>query len=162
MKVYVKKDKALKLLGEGKVYSKKDLVLKEQDGENALIGDVTSNDEQLQGATGLQNAVNKKSAENPAADGWSAELGNLNQGGGSAQQNGNGVIQLTKSQLAQPQTKQMLDRTRITNPNMQVNVMNDDKVQLAAHKTPKKVMDEMRENSVPFTKKEMTEFLKSL
>ena len=56
----------------------------------------------------------------------------------------------------------MLDRTRITNPNMQVNVMNDDKVQLAAHKTPKKVMDEMRENSVPFTKEEMTEFLKSL
>ena len=28
--------------------------------------------------------------------------------------------------------------------------------------TPRKVMDEMRDNSVPFTKSELTEFLKSL
>ena len=34
MKVYVKKDKALKLLGEGTIYSKKDLLLRELNGIN--------------------------------------------------------------------------------------------------------------------------------
>jgi hypothetical protein len=35
-------------------------------------------------------------------------------------------------------------------------------MRLAAHKTPRRVMDEMRANSVPFTKTELTKFLKSI
>ena len=163
MKVYVKKDKVLRLLGEGKVYSKKDLVLKEMTGGEPLIGDVTANDEQLQGSTGLENAVNKQVATHPAADGFSTELGNLKQSN-SSQQKGNGVMSFTQDQLKDPNTKKLIDNAATTNPNMQVNIMKGNSangVQLASV-APKKVMDEMRENSIPFTKSELTEFLKSL
>ena len=53
MKVYVKKDKALKLLGEGKIYSKKDLVLREFNaGGNSVVAAVP-------GATNVRQFVNQ-------------------------------------------------------------------------------------------------------
>ena len=44
MKIYVKKDKVLKLLGEGKVYSKKDLLLREDDSNGGTDTITLSND----------------------------------------------------------------------------------------------------------------------
>ena len=156
MKVYTKKNNGLRLLGEGMVFSKKDLLLREDgdNGNNPLIGDATPGDEQVQGASGLKNIVDKKTSENPTADGWSTELGNLN-GGTSQQGEASGVIKISRQQLNNPETQAMLNRTKITDPNMQVTVMNNSV-------TPRRVMDEMRANSVPFTKTELTKFLKSI
>lgn len=158
MKILVKKNNGFVNLGEGKIYSKKQLILKEK---NELIGDVTSNDETIQGASGLQNAVNKKTAENPTADGWSTDLSNLKQGN-SAQNNGNGVMKFTQNQLNQPGTKQLIDRAAQTNPNMQITVMKNNSSLQTNSVTPRKVMDEMRKNSIPFTKKELHKFLMDL
>ena len=129
--------------------------------EKELIGDVTSDDETIQGASGLQNAVNKKTAENPAADGWSTDLSSLKQGN-SAQNNGNGVMKFTQGQLNEPGTKQLIDRAAQTNPNMQVTVMKNNSSLQTNSVTPRKVMDEMRRNSIPFTKKELNKFLTDL
>ena len=116
MKVYVKKDKALKLLGEGKIYSKKDLLLREFGNDNDGGTTVTSTDTTTpnQGLT-------------------------------------DGVKQLNKTPQADAFEKTVGDEASGINNGLQTNSV-----------APRKVMDEMRRNSIPFTKKELSKFLNSL
>jgi len=162
MKVYVKKDKMLKLLGEGKVFSKKDLVLKES------------------GVSGFErSAANVSAAARDAATKLAAN-GNLTDVTGSADDitlgNGNsanGVSQdpvITtdvKSPQSIQQTQNILNRMNPTEKsNLDVKFVDGTKQRNGAMENSsvasKKTMDEMRENSIPFTKSELTEFLKSI
>lgn len=158
MKVYVKKDKALKLLGEGKIYSKKDLVLKE-DNNNPLIGDATPSDERINGVSGLETAANQQLTSHPAEDGVSVGLDSLSNSGQKLK--GDGIsFKMTQDQLKA--NKAQVSNMAQQMPGAEVTIMrNNNNMQLSSV-TPKKVMDEMRENSIPFTKAELTEFLKNL
>jgi hypothetical protein len=162
MKVYVKKDKALKLLGEGRIFTKKDLILKEDTGISASLnpegGDVNANQAQTASsnifnhvpsatATTLQsddvNGVTAPmlSQNDPASDvTHEIPLKDANASAIQAAAKQGGTIKIVKQQ---PQQNNSLG---LQNSSV----------------TPRKVMDEMRENSVPFTKSELTEFLKNL
>ena len=159
MKVYIKKDKALKLLGEGKVYSKKDLILKEQD-DNKLVADASSNDESFGGVSNAEKAIDTTLQKNPTADAASTDMASL----GPKQNVGNGQgVVIRTNQVDFEKNRGAFSNMAQRMPNAELQVDRGDGVQpLVAHKTPRKVMDEMRENSVPFTKSELTEFLKSL
>ena len=159
MKIYVKKDKALKLLGEGKVYSKKDLMLKEEDGNNALIGDGTPNDGKVNGISGMETATNKELASHPAEDGVSFDLDSLTNSGQKLKGDG---ISMTMTQDQLKANKPQLSNMAQQMPGAEVKIMRNQPNMQMSSVTPRKVMDEMRANSVPFTKSELTEFLKSL
>ena len=159
MKVYVKKDKALKLLGEGKVYSKKDLVLKEGNTNNPLIGDATPNDEKVNGVSGLETVANQQLSSHPAEDGVSVGLDSLTNSGQKLKGDG---VSLTMTQDELKGNKPQLSSIAQQMPGAEVRIMRNQPTMQVSSVAPKKVMDEMRENSVPFTKEEMTEFLKSL
>ena len=157
MKVYVKKDSVLKLLGEGKVYSKKDLVLKEEN--TPLIGDATPNDEKVNGVSGLETSANKQLSSHPAEDGVSVGLDSLTNSGQKLK--GDGVsLKMTQDQLKnnKPQLANMAQQM----PGAEVTIMRNQPNMQMSSVTPRKVMDEMRANAVPFTKSELTEILNSL
>lgn len=160
MKVYTKKNNGLRLLGEGMVFSKGQLMLKEADGDNgnnALIGSATPKDEEVNGASGLETKANQELADHPQEDGVVTGLENITKSGQELK--GNGVT-LRMSQDELSKNKGSLDSMAQQIPGANVVIMRNQK--LAAHKTPRKVMDEMRANSVPFTKTELTKFLKSI
>lgn len=156
MKVYVKKDKGLKLLGEGKVYSKKDLLLKE------AVGNVPY-------APNLSTAAmkaNQQAAETPANKVQMISGGDL--GNKNGQKRDVKVGFNTHDPNARHEVEQMVNRS--DNPDgidilMDTNPLtqsSDGSTLDTNSVTPRKVMDEMRANSVPFTKSELTAFLKSL
>ena len=165
MKVYVKKDKALKLLGEGKVYSKKDLILKEEDLNGGTDTITLTNDGE---------GIDKKTPPSEMANDIKNELPKVNAGGKPVQFNVSpddiaGVTpntQLTQnSTQAPPSVNVSMNDPRLTQM-MQQNAKNGYSTNVVkpinSSVESRKVMDEMRENSIPFTKSELTEFLKSL
>ena len=153
MKVYVKKDKALKLLGEGRVYSKKDLMLK----EGGFVKPVAAAPTNVTTTGDFFNTA-AQNEHNPALGGTSAQLGQLNNK--AEKNNGEGTnIELPSHPTgAQKQAVANMDAT-VTVGDEASGVDNGLQTNSV---TPRKVMDEMRENSVPFTKAELTEFLKTL
>jgi hypothetical protein len=166
MKVYVKKDKVLKLLGEGKVFSKKDLVLREFGGDNNCGSDTIT-------LTNDGEGSDKKTSPNELATDIKKELPKVNAGGKPVQFNVSpddvaGVTPNTQasqnSTQAPPSVNVSMNDPRLTQL-MQQNAKNgySTNVQnINASVESRKVMDEMRANSIPFTKSELTEFLKSL
>lgn len=165
MKVYIKKDNALKLLGEGKVYSKKDLVLKEEDLNGGSDAITLTNDGE---------GVEKKTPPNEMANDIKKELPKVSAGGKPVQFNVSpddvaGVTpntQMTQNGTqAPPSVNVSMNDPRLTQM-MQQNAKNGYSTNVIkpinSSVESRKVMDEMRNNSVPFTKKEMTEFLKNL
>ena len=160
MKVYVKKDKALKLLGEGRVYSKKDLMLKEGGFAKPVAAAPTNVT-----TTGDFFNTAAQNEHNPALGGTSAQLGQLNNK--AEKNNGEGtnielpshptgaqkqaVANMANNPAFRDATVTVGDEASGINNGLQTNSV-----------APRKVMDEMRENSVPFTKAELTEFLKTL
>ena len=165
MKVYVKKDKALKLLGEGRIFSKKDLMLKEEDLNGGTDTITLTNDGE---------GTDKKTPPNEMANDIKKELPKVNAGGKSVQFNVSpddvaGVTPNTQisqnSTQAPPSVNVSMNDPRLTQM-MQQNAKNGYSTNVVkpinASVDSRKVMDEMRENSVPFTKSELTEFLKNL
>ena len=158
MKVYVKKDKVLKLLGEGKVYSKKDLMLKEfKAGGNNVVATVP-------GATNVRQFVNqgaKTYNQNGNVGLIQGEMGQFDNQNDSNTGEGIGVdlpVNATGQQIAKVQNM----ANQPSNDDMKINLTpptteTDQTDSLGENKIIK-----MRENSVPFTKSELTEFLKSL
>ena len=156
MKVYVKKDRLLKLLGEGKVYSKKELVLKEFFGDkndvnsNAHLGNIPYA-QNMQQAGMLAKQQVAKNPTNPVQMISGGDLGNKNN------QKKDIVINTDTD------TRNLKDVERVIN-----NSPDPDRYDIAINTNPaesknsKAVMDEMRANSIPFTKLELTKFLKSL
>ena len=165
MKVYVKKDKALKLLGEGRIFSKKDLLLKEEDLNGGTDTITLTNDGE---------GTDKKATPNEMADDIKKELPKVNAGGKPVQFNVSpddvaGVTPNTQlsqnSTQAPPSVNVSMNDPRLTQM-MQQNAKNGYSTNVVkpinSSVDSRKVMDEMRENSVPFTKSELTEFLKNL
>lgn len=158
MKVYVKKDKALKLLGEGKVYSKKDLILKEfKAGGNNVVATVP-------GATNVRQFVNKGAQtynQNGNVGLIQGEMGQFDNQNDANTGEGLGVdlpVNATGQQISKVQNM----ANQPGNDDMKINLTpptteTDQTDSLGENKIIK-----MRENSVPFTKSELTEFLKSL
>ena len=157
MKVYVKKDKGLKLLGEGKVYSKKELMLKEAVGNVAYAPNLST----------AATTANQQAAKTPANKVQMISGGDL--GNKNGQKRDVKVGFNTHDVNARHEVEQMVNKS--DNPDdidilMDTNPLtqsSDGSTTLDTNSvTPRKVMDEMRANSVPFTKSELTAFLKSL
>lgn len=154
MKVLVKKNNKLINLGEGRIYSKSQLKLNELNGIDANIGT----------ANGVQQAQMKAKQlmnQNASVTSASADAGHLD--GQNDSQSGEGLnlqvpINATGKQLAQAQhmiKDQSADDAQITftkqeNPSSLNNGMSESKIV------------EMRKNSIPFTKKELSSFLATL
>lgn len=148
MNTYVKKGNKLVYIGEGKLYSKNELMLMtEAEGIDANIGQ----------ANGIQQAQMKAKQvmnQNPGVTSASSDAGKLD--GQEDRDSGEGVelkvpVNATGKQLAQAQkmTKdQSADDTKIT--------FTKDST------TNESRLIEMRKNSVPFSKKELTNFLRSI
>ena len=153
METFVKKNNKLVRIGEGRLFKKGELMLKEDGaGIDANIGT----------ANGIQQAQMKAKQlmnRNPGVNSASADAGKLD--GQNDKTSGEGVklevpINATGNQLAQAQrmTKdQGADDTQITftkdNPS-------------DGDSTNESRIVEMRRNSIPFSKKELTNFLKSI
>lgn len=163
MKVYVKKDSVLKLLGEGKVYSKKDLVLREMDGDNTNNDTVSINLAPDNGDTSISDiSKTAQMAKTQVTAPGKNVVGNV------PIEDMDGISKPTISPTdpgsdmyvaSQDSSPTSIRQAGIAAANGRIaNV----RVPLNQSITPKKVMNEMRANSVPFTKSELTEFLNSL
>lgn len=153
METFVKKNNKLVRIGEGRLFRKGEIMLKEDGaGVDANIGT----------ANGIQQAQMKAKQlmnRNPGVNSASADAGKID--GQNDKTSGEGVklevpVNATGSQLAQAQrmTKdQSADDTQITftkdNPS-------------DGDSTNESRIVEMRRNSIPFSKKELTNFLKSI
>lgn len=155
MEVLIKTNNGLQRLGEGKIFSKKQLKLRED--IDAAIGS----------ANGLQQAQQKAKKlinQNPSVDSASADLGKLD--GQKDTSSGEG----TKIQLPINASATQLNNVQ----QMSKNQANDDvEVEFTKNDTnnsssstnesrKNRKLVEMRYNSVPFTKKELSSFLKSI
>ena len=159
MKVYIKRDKVLKLIGEGNVYSKKDLVLKEGNGYTV---DANSSNQQINNSGNAITAMKKAANMNPngtstldGGDIGPEKTTTNNAGDNSSIEVGPSVKPTDIDKISKdfPAAKIVYNKN--------AGKTNNNGVQLASV-TPRKVMDEMRKNSIPFTKLELTEFLKTI
>ena len=158
MKVYVKKDKALKLLGEGKIYSKKDLVLREFNaGGNSVVAAVP-------GATNVRQFVNqgaKTYHQNGNVGLIQGEMGQFDNQNDSSTGEGLGIdlpVNATGQQIAKVQNM----ANQQGNDDMKINLTPPTNDAEDSNPLGEGKIAELRENSIPFTKLELTEFLKTL
>ena len=152
MQVLVKKGDKLIKLGEGRIYSKSDLKLNEANGIDANIGQ----------ANGIQQAQMKAKQlmnRNAGVTSASADAGKLD--GQKDIQGGEDIelkvpVNANGQQLAQAQRMvkdQGADDAQITFTKPQDS---------SSFGTNESKIVEMRKNSIPFTKKELSSFLNSL
>jgi len=152
MQVIIKKNNKLVKLGEGRIYSKSQLKLNELNGLDANIGT----------ANGIQQAQMKAKQlmnQNAGVTSASADAGKLD--GQNDRQSGEGIelkvpVNANGNQLAQAQRMvkdQGADDAQITFTKPQTSTTNG----LGESK-----IVEMRRNSIPFSKKELSSFLNSL
>ena len=161
MQVIVKKDNRLVKLGEGRIYSKSQLKLNE-DGKSF----VNQND------TATQNRINSLVNKIPPQERSSYDLviGKDNNGV-------NGQVDMSKIDDANTGTisnasnvQDAVSQSRqngAKNPSnnaFEINVddLGNNSGTINSSVASKKVMDEMRRNSIPFSKKELSSFLNSL
>ncbi len=152
MQVLIKKNNRLVKLGEGRIYSKSELKLNEANGLDANIGQ----------ANGIQQAQMKAKQlmnQNAGVTSASADAGKLD--GQKDTQGGEGIelkvpVNANGQQLAQAQRMvkdQGTDDAQITFTKPQSS---------SSFGTNESKIVEMRKNSIPFTKKELSSFLNSL
>ena len=155
METFIKKGNKLVRIGEGRLYKKGELMLKEEGGIDANIGT----------ANGIQQAQMKAKQlinRNPGVSSASADAGKLD---GQADKNsGEGVelkvpVDATGQQLAQA--------NRMTKDqgadDVQISFTKDKPTDNVSSTTANESrIVEMRKNSIPFSKKELTNFLKSI
>lgn len=148
MEILVKTNRGLKSLGEGRVYSKKQLMLKE-DGLDANLGMSSS----IQAA---QMKAKQMMSKNPTVTSASADAGKLD--GQMDSQNGEGVrlelpVNANGKQLAQAQ--KMVSDTNADDAQITF-TKNQDSM------TTESRLAELRVNSVPFTKTELDEMFNGI
>lgn len=145
MEILVKTNRGLKSLGEGRVYSKKQLMLKE-DGLDANLGMSSS----IQAA---QMKAKQMMSKNPTVTSASADAGKLD--GQMDSQNGEGVrlelpVNANGKQLAQAQ--KMVSDTNADDAQITF-TKNQDTMATESR------LSELRANSVPFSKNEINEII---
>jgi len=152
METFVKKNNKLVRIGEGKLLKKGEILLKEENGVDANIGT----------ANGIQQAQMKAKQlmnRNPGVNSASADAGKID--GQNDANSGEGIklevpVNATGKQLAQAQrmTKdQNADDAQIT--------FTKDNGNNGTSTNESRIV-ELRRNSVPFSKNELTKFLKSI
>ena len=154
MEVLIKKNGSLKKLGEGKLYSKTQLMLKEINGIDANLGSVNGIQQAQMKAKQLMN-------RNPNVTTASADAGKLD--GQADKSSGEGTefrlpTDATGQQLAQAQNlvkNQSSDDVQITFTKPQSQTSTDSN-------TNESRIVGLRKNSIPFTKKEMNNFLREI
>ena len=160
MKILVKTDKGLKKLGEGKIFSKTQLKLNEiygDDEETTVTSTSTTTPSQ-----GLKDGV-KQLNKAPQAKAFEKTVGGMD---GNTKDDGT-TLTMTKQVAQSAQGMQnannfiKMSQNTTNGDQNKIRILNTPSVQLA-HRMPRKVMDEMRANSIPFTKKELSKFLKEL
>lgn len=165
MKVLVKTNKGLKILGEGKIYSKSQLRLNEVDN-NGDSNTIT--------LTNSGEGSESKAPPTEIANDAKKELSTVNASGKKTQ------FQVTPTSVAgvTPNASMTQNSTQAPPavdvskndprlPNLlQKNAQNGYSTNIIGLETSsiksRKVMDEMRRNSIPFTKKELHKFLREL
>lgn len=159
MKILVKKNNRFVNLGEGKIYSKKQLMLKEftqngvtavanPDGQNHTVSQMLSNARKIAQKPGVGKVVI------PAGDTGVGATKNVPQN--SPLSDVKKTIQLSKAN-----SSTITDLTKDGAGEVELIGDNNSSLQTNSVK-PRKVMDEMRKNSIPFTKKELHKFLMDL
>ena len=156
MQVIVKKNNKLVKLGEGRIYSKSQLKLNELNG---LDANLTAGNVPVNGIQQAQMKAKQLMNQNAGVTSASADAGKLD--GQNDTQGGEGVelrvpVNATGPQLAQAQRMvkdQGSDDAQITFTKPQSSTSNG----LGESK-----IVEMRRNSIPFSKKELSSFLNSL
>ena len=149
MRIFTKTNNGLRHLGEGRIYSKGQVRLIESDD---VIADATPNGESINTST-LGSVADKQFNNNSSVSAVSVRAGEL--GSGNKNDAVSGTLDLKQSELSAK--KSLIDTVAKTSPNTQINI----------HRENKSVVDnrrisEMRKSSIPFTKKEMTDFLREL
>jgi len=161
MKIFSKKDNGLRKLGEGKIYSKKDLTLNEAwtNGKVALTLNPNGQDVNASNVqTSAQNMLNNV----PQATAVTLQADDVN--GVTAptfapEDPRNDAVQNISAKKATSAAVQDLAKNGGT-----INITKDDPQQSSmgeSKKTSDKLV-EMRRNSIPFSKKELSKFLRSL
>jgi hypothetical protein len=156
MRTYVKKNGKLNLVGEGRLYSKRDLILREQDNGDSNTITLTNNSEGGQKAAPneIKNDARKElQAVNTSKEKqFSVEPREV--------AGVNAPVQTNTSNVTPPTAT-----VSITDPRVETIMANNAKNGITTNLqqnsvNPRKVMDEMRMNSVPFTKRELSSLLK--
>lgn len=163
MKILVKTDKGLKKLGEGKIFSKNQLMLREMgiQGQDATVQiDATSpyaakQIDDLVKNTPLQDRQNYRVKIVNGQQSNSNKIDNAHTGSLVGATNGSNAITQSRQACAENPSLggtscSLDDINPKENGSINSSVM------------PRKVMDEMRVNSIPFTKKELHKFLMDL
>jgi len=161
MKILRFKNNQLQMLGEGKIYSKKDLKLNEGNGFVATAPNVRDVRQFVTQGSRMFN-------QNPSVKGVENQLGQMDHQNDSS--TGEGIkVSLPANATGAQISKVQNMANKPENDDMTVdltpptsNTSSDSSSLETNSVTPRKVMDEMRKNSIPFTKKELNEFLNSL
>jgi hypothetical protein len=159
MKILVKKDNGLVNIGEGKIYSKSQLKLNEIEGDNGTT--VTSTDTTTPNQ-GLADGV-KQLNKAPQANAFEKTVGGMD---GNVKDDGTTLTmskQVAQSAKGKQDANNFIKMSQNTTNGDQnkIRIVNTPSVQLS-HKAPRKVLDELRKNSIPFTKKELHKFLREI
>lgn len=156
MKVYTKKNNGLRLLGEGMVFSKGQLMLKEQDVTLSQTEPTTPDKFVRNSVTALNQVGNAKKTVIPTnlADGNKTDDGNILRVNKSQALGQTSQIRQFVNQNKDTGTVEIVDDTKDTN--------GSNPLTTSEGKKNRSIMDEMRANSIPFTKTELTKFLKSI
>ena len=162
MKIFVKTDKGLKKLGEGKIFSKNQLMLREfsqngvtavanPDGQNHTASQMLSNARRIAQKPGVKTVVMS-----------SADTGI----GATKNVPSNSPLSDVKKIIPLNKANDSVISQLTADGQGEVELTSDSNANNSALETnsvkPRKVMDEMRRNSIPFTKKELSMFLNSL
>lgn len=166
MKILVKRNNKLVNLGEGRIYSKSQLRLNEVEDDNTAIGsgdkpfqvdltngqDVSSPTDVSRNAT----AASTKLTTLPNAEG----VINIEDAGWTTTPNiaphePGADVGITANGKTDKDIKDAVEQAKDVRASRVI-------VPLKNSVAPRKVMDEMRRNSIPFTKKELSKFLNSL
>ncbi len=156
MKILVKRNNKLLKLGEGRIYSKSQLRLH----ETITVGDTTSNDEQINGAGDLERKVNQGFATDSKLDAQTVPMDSI--GHPTQVLKGSGtVLQTDQKQLSQNKAQYANLAQQMPGAKLKVlkgNALSNGDNTLS---TESRVI-EMRKSSIPFTKKELSDFLSTL
>ena len=166
MKVLVKTNKGLKNIGEGKIYSKKQLKLNELTGFIKVAPNLNNAALQARQQLNTGKVGNVESSGADVTNGQSA-------GSTSVSPDPTITVDVKSPQSIKtgqsilnkmtPTEKQNTDVDFIDgSKNNTANTSSNSSGMMNSSVTPKKVMDEMRKNSVPFSKKELSNFLSTL
>lgn len=161
MKIFVKKDNGLRQLGEGKIYSKSELKLNESwtNGKVALTlnpngQDVNASNVQTS-AENMLNNVSQATAVTLQAD----DVNGVTAPTFAPEDPRNDAVQNISAKKATSSAIQNLAKNGGT-----INITKDDPQQssMGESKEASDKLVEMRRTSIPFTKKELSNFLNSL